>query len=327
VCRGTQSSLHLSWEKKLIRARAAYRSRLTAYSLLFIPLSVMTTLREQLIQIQRRNYRRNLKLVRESLGYNPGVEIYQKEYGRYLKTYEEVSNKTELIRKGLASDLIFHGDYHTLKQSQHSVLRVLREINGKRDMIMCLEMFHGGDQKFIDSFMSGELSESSFLDKIEYVKKWPFHWGNWRPIVSFCRENRIPILGINTEINDVRGIRGLRLRDQYAARIIAKAFIRNPGKLIYVVTGDLHVAPNHLPKNVEQLLAQLEASGKIFIIFQNVENLYWKLCSQGLEESDVLKISENMYCVMNTMPANKIQSYLNWLEYSQDAYFQGLGDR
>jgi hypothetical protein len=28
-----------------------------------------------------------------------------------------------------------------------------------------------------------------------------------------------------------------------------------------------------------------------------------------------------MYCVMNTMPANKIQSYLNWLEYSEDAYF------
>ena len=281
----------------------------------------MTTLREQLIRIQKRNYQRNLKLVRESLGYNPGVEKYQKEYCRYVKTYEEVSNKTELIRKVLAADLIFHGDYHTLKQSQHSVLRVLRDIQGKRDMIMCLEMFHGSDQKYVDGLMSGELSESSFLDKINYAKKWPFRWGNWRPIVSFCIENKIPILGINTEISDVKGISGLRQRDRYAARIIAKAFIRNPGKLIYVVTGDLHVSPDHLPKNVEQLLEQLDVSGKIFIIFQNVENLYWKLCSQRLEESDVLKISENMYCVMNTMPANKIQSYLNWLEYAEDAYF------
>jgi hypothetical protein len=281
----------------------------------------MKTLREQLIQIQRRNYRRNLRLVRESLGYNPGVELYQKEYSRYLKTYEEVSNKTELIRKVLSADLVFHGDYHTLKQSQHSVLSALREIKGKRDMIMCLEMFHGSDQKHVDSFMSGELSESAFLDKIDYVKKWPFHWGNWRPIVTFCLENKIPILGINTEINQVKGISGLRQRDQYAARIIAKAFIRNPEKLIYVVNGDLHVAPNHLPKNVEHLLEQLGMPAKIFIIFQNLENLYWKLCKQGLEDSDVLKISENMYCVMNTMPANKIQSYLNWLEYSQDAYF------
>jgi len=281
----------------------------------------MTKLREQLIQSQKKNYRRNLKLVRESLGYNPGVEKYKKEYGRYVKNYEEVSNKTDLIRKALAADLIFHGDYHTLKQSQHSVLRVIRELQGKRDIIMCLEMFHGSDQKVVDSFMSGELSENSFLDKIDYAKKWPFHWSNWSPIISFCQENGIPILGINTDIDEGKGISGLRKRDRYSANIIAKAFIRNPGKLIYVVSGDLHVAPNHIPKDVEQLLQQLEEAGKILIIFQNVENLYWKLCSQGLEESDVLRISENIYCVMNTMPANKIQSYLNWLEYSEDAYF------
>jgi hypothetical protein len=281
----------------------------------------MTKLREQLIQIQKRNYRRNLNLVRESLGYNPGVDKYKKEYGRYVKDYEEVSNKTDLIRKVLASDLVFHGDYHTLKQSQHSVLRVLREIQGKRDLIICLEMFHGNDQKHVDSFMSGELSESSFLNKIDYAKKWPFHWSNWCPIISFCQENGIPILGINTDVDEAKGISSLRERDQYSASIITKAFIRNPDKLIYVVSGDLHVAPNHIPKDVEQLLEQLEEAGKILIIFQNVENLYWKLCSQGLEESDVLKISENIYCVMNTMPANKIQSYLNWLEYSEDAYF------
>ena len=283
--------------------------------------SVMTKLRDQLIQIHKKNYRKNLKLVRESLGYNPGVEIYKKEYSRYLKDYEDVSNKTELIRKVLAADLIFHGDYHTLKQSQHSVLRILREIQGKRDIIMCLEMFHGSDQKFIDSFMSGELSVNSFLSKIDYAKKWPFQWSNWSPIIEFCKERGIPILGINRDTNEEKGIRGLRKRDRYSASIVAKAFIRNPGKLIYVVSGDLHVAPNHIPKNVEQLLSQLEESGKIFIIFQNAENLYWKLCDQGLEESDVLRISENSYCVMNTMPANKIQSYLNWLEYSEDAYF------
>jgi hypothetical protein len=69
------------------------------------------------------------------------------------------------------------------------------------------------------------------------------------------------------------------------------------------------------------LLESLDVPARMLIIFQNAENLYWKLCSQGLEEADVLKISENMFCVMNTMPANKIQSYLNWLDYSQDAYF------
>jgi heme-binding uptake protein ChaN (Tiki superfamily) len=281
----------------------------------------MTKLRDQLIRIQKKNYCRNLNLVRESSGYNPGIKIYEKEYLRHLKSYEEISNKAELIQKVLTADLVYHGDYHTLKQSQHAVLRILREIKGKRNIILCLEMFHGRDQKYIDRFMAGELSEKMFLERIDYARKWPFQWGNWSPIISFCRENQISILGINTEIDDVKGIKRLRKRDQYSARIIAKTLIKNPGKLIYIVDGDYHIAPNHLPKNVEELLTLLDESAKTLIIFQNAENLYWKLCSKKLEESDVLKINDYKYCVMNTMPANKIQSYLNWLEYSKDAYF------
>ena len=130
----------------------------------------MSKLREQLIQIQRKNYRKNVKLVQESLGHNPGVDNYEKGYRRYLKNYQEISTKADLVRDVLASDVVYHGDYHTLKQSQRSVLRVLREVQGKRETVLCLEMFHADDQHIVDSFMSGELSESSFLRKIEYPK-------------------------------------------------------------------------------------------------------------------------------------------------------------
>jgi hypothetical protein len=281
----------------------------------------MSTLREQLIRIQKRNYRKKVRLVRKTLTQSRGLELYREEYLRHLKDYEAVSNKADLVRKASAADIIFQGDYHTLRQSQSAIFNIIRDIQGKRDLILCLEMFHGSDQKHVDAFMSGELPEESFLHKIDYAKKWPFPWSNWKPIISFCREHKIPILGINTETNEGNGMRSLKKRDQYSARIVAKAFLRNPGKLIYVVDGDLHIAPDHLPKHVERLLGQLDEHARIFTIFQNAETLYWKLCSRGLEESDVLRISENMYCVMNTMPANKIQSYLNWLEYSEDAYF------
>lgn len=281
----------------------------------------MPKLREQLIRIQKKNYRKGVRLIRESLGNESGLEVYEKEYLRHLKDYESVSDKADLIKKVLAADLVYQGDYHTLKQSQSSVLRILREIRDKREIVLCLEMFHGSDQRMIDRFMSGDVSEDSFLKKIDYARKWPFRWSHWLPIISFCRDHGIPILGMNTRIENGKGIKSLKARDQYSARIITKAIIRNPGKLIYVVDGDYHISPDHLPKNVALLLESLDESAKAFIIFQNAENLYWKLCDQGLDESDVLKISVNMYCVMNTMPANKIQSYLNWLEYSEDAYF------
>jgi hypothetical protein len=279
----------------------------------------MSKLSEQLIQIQRKNYRKNMKLIQETLGHNPAVDNYQKEYSRHLKNYQEVSTKADLIRDVLASDVVYHGDYHTLKQSQRSVLRLLREVQGKREMILCLEMFHADDQHLVDSFMSGELSENSFLRKIEYAKKWPFNWSHFSPIISFCRENKIPVFGINLKGGE--GGNGLRHRDNFAARIIARAIIRYVGKLVYVLDGDYHISPNHLPHKVERLLKLLDLSVKSLIIYQNAVNLYWRLCREGREESNVLKINEGSYCVMNTMPANKIQSYLNWLEYSEDAYY------
>ncbi len=279
----------------------------------------MAQLRDELIGISRRNYRKNLAILRDTLAHSPAIEIYEKEYHRFLQRYQGISSRSELLKRVTTVDLVFHGDYHTLRQSQRCVLRILREIQDKRELILCLEMFHAVDQKYLDAFMAGELSEDTFITKIDYKFKWPFSWRNWSPIIYFCQEHRIPILGINSTAAE--GIRGLRSRDRFSAQIIAKALIRNPGKLIYVVDGDFHIAPTHLPKEVGQLLALLDLPVRRLLIYQNAEGLYWKLCRQGLEEADVLKIDEESYCVMNTMPANKVQSYLNWLEFSEDAYY------
>ncbi len=279
----------------------------------------MSKLRKQLIKIQKNNYRKNIKLIKDSLVFNPALEKYEKEYFRDLKDFEEISSKAELMKKILTADIVYHGDYHTLRQSQRSILRVLREIAGKREIVLCLEMFHGEDQKIIDRFMERDLPENVFLKKIKYPKKWPFGWKNWEPVISFCMDNHIPVLGINSQMEN--GHKSLKTRDEYSARIIVKTLLRNPGKLVYVVDGDFHISLNHLPRQVDKLLELLDFSSKRLIIYQNVENLYWKLCQQEIEETDVLKISENRYCVMNTLPANKVQSYLNWLEFSEDAYY------
>lgn len=284
----------------------------------------MSRFRDALITISRKNYRKNLQILRDSLAPSKAVAIYEREYNRHLKSYQNVSSKSELIKRVLSSDLIFHGDYHTLRQSQRSVLRILREVARKRQVLLCLEMFHAADQKHVDAYLADKISEGQFIKKIDYRNKWPFSWRNWGAIVYFCKQNTIPILGINTRAPD--GIRGLRYRDRFSARIIAKACIRYPDQLIYVVDGDFHVSPGHLPKEVDTLLGLLDVDAKRHIIYQNVENLYWKMCRQNEEEADVLKINDESFCIMNTIPANKVQSYLNWLEYAEDAYYPTHGE-
>src|SRR3954468_5908219 len=132
----------------------------------------VANLRAQLLRIQRGNYERNLALMKRSLGSNRFVARYGREYHRYLKEYQSISNKPDLVRRALASDVVYHGDYHTLRHSQRSILAMLKELAGKlppeRRLILCLEMFHGRDQKWVDLYMAGNLEEKAFLNKIGY---------------------------------------------------------------------------------------------------------------------------------------------------------------
>jgi hypothetical protein len=284
----------------------------------------MSKLRAQLLRIQRENYEKNLRQVKRSLGSNSIVAKYGREYHRYLKSYQDISSKTELLRRASASDVVYHGDYHTLRHSQRSILAMLQELAGKREIVLCLEMFHGRDQKWVDLYMSGGIEEKAFLNKIGYARKWAYNWNPWRHILDFCRERNIPVLGINTEVEDPE--LSLKTRDIYSAQIIGQALIRHPGSLVYVVDGDYHISPNHLPKEVDERLSPLGVTPQRTIVYQNAETLYWKLAAEHREEAEVLQIGTDSFCLMNTVPATKLQSYLDWLEYAEDGYFPVRGN-
>ncbi len=284
----------------------------------------MADLRAQLLRIQRENYEKNLRLVKASYAGNAAVTKYGREYHAYLKSYQSLSNKGELFRRILNSDIVYHGDYHTLRHSQRSILAILQELAHKREVILCLEMFHGSDQKWVDLFMQGGLDEKVFLNKIAYAKKWAYNWNPWKHILDFCRKNEIKVLGINSIAQKTEN--SLVERDIYSAQVIGQALIRHRGALVYVVDGDYHISPNHLPREVESRLKPLGLNPTRTIIYQNAENLYWKLAEERKEEADILQIQVDAFCLMNTVPATKLQSYLDWLEFAEDGYFPVSGN-
>jgi hypothetical protein len=75
-----------------------------------------------------------------------------------------------------------------------------------------------------------------------------------------------------------------------------------------------------LPARVEEKLRALRIESRRTIIYQNDVNLYWQLAEEGREDADVVQLSDDSFCIINSTPANKLQSYLNWLDYSDDAY-------
>ncbi len=280
--------------------------------------------REKLLNIQRKLYHQNLRLVRASLGKNLSIDRYAAQYRKYLHRYERISSKGELLKHALSSNIVYQGDYHSLQQSQHAVFKILREIADKKKLSLCVELFHASDQRYLDAYLREELDFPGLLKKSHAQKKWPFNWDQWRLILEFCQRKKIPVIGINSLGQDSSD--GILSRDRFAAKIITKLHIARPDTLIYVIDGDYHVSPNHLPKEVDHFLGILDMKPRRTIIYQNAENLYWKLARSGHEEVDVLQIDSESFCLMNTLPANKIQSYLNWLDYGGDAYFPMQGD-
>ena len=284
----------------------------------------VTNLRQQFLRVQRESYRRRLREARETLEASPVVLRYGREYHRGLKKYRALSSWSEVMKSLASAQIVYHGDYHPLRHSQRCILSVLNEISEKRETVLCLEMFHGTDQKSVDGYLAGAIGEKEFLKKIRYAEKWAYNWNPWKRILDLCRERKIPVLGINSEARHASN--SLRERDVTSAQIIGQTLIRNPNALIYVVDGDYHVAPEHLPAEVEKRVAPLELHPTKVILYQNAETLYWKLAEEGHEEADVVQVSENSFCLMNTVPTTKIQAYLDWLQYAEDGYSPVWGD-
>ncbi|QQR80979.1 MAG: hypothetical protein IPJ69_02195 [Deltaproteobacteria bacterium] len=85
------------------------------------------TPRQELLQIQKKIFARSQSLISShSLVPEKGFDLYEKQYRRHVKTYQEPASLEELREKMHESNLVFVGDYHTNKQSQRAFLRLLR---------------------------------------------------------------------------------------------------------------------------------------------------------------------------------------------------------
>lgn len=281
--------------------------------------------RTYLMRIQRKMYENLRDYARNYLGsLSPELKKYFLEYNQELQSFKSVSSKRELLLALKSSNLIFCGDYHTLPQAQRTVIRLLRDSlpsfkKRNKNFILLLEMVTPDDNKHIDRYLSGQVSEAQFLKAISFNKNWGFNWENYRRLFQFAQENSISIKGLNGPKIKTKTA-SLAARDNFAAEVISKAAMENPDAILFVLVGDLHLAKKHLPEKVKTRLAKKNIKPRLLTIHQNNDRFYWKLVEEGLEQFiDVVKVEHGIFCVMNTPPWVKLQSYLRWQELITEA--------
>jgi len=271
--------------------------------------------REKLIALRKKLLKNVKEELKDRLGKQPAdIEKYYNEYRReFKKRYKKVSSKKELLKKLREQDIILCGDYHTLKQAQNTAYKIILELIKKREVVICLELINDNKQEHLDRYIEREINEEKFLKLIKYNKTWGFNWRNYRPIFKVAMNNNLKIYGIN------RAPDSLQQRDKVAAKNILDISERHQGKLIFVLFGDLHIATPHLPSRVKELMKERKLRKKVFQVFQNSEQIYWQILEN--EENvnvDVVKLKPTSYCIQNTPPWVKLQSFLIWAEHGDE---------
>jgi uncharacterized iron-regulated protein len=67
-----------------------------------------------------------------------------------------------------------------------------------------MEMFQRPYQKALDRYVAGAIDEATMLEDTDYRKRWGFEWGLYRPIVDFCRRNKVALAALNLS-DELRG--------------------------------------------------------------------------------------------------------------------------
>jgi Haem-binding uptake, Tiki superfamily, ChaN len=235
---------------------------------------------------------------------------YIRDFMLEFQDFEAVSTYQELLESARNSRIIYLGDYHALDKCQQFQAGFLQDL-ADQPVILAVELFYGRDQRALDDWMSGGIDDAQLLRRVRYRLEWGYNWDSYRAVLEVARKNGIPVSGIDcAPRNDFRYI---RKRDTAVAAKIVDLLQRNPGHKLVVSFGESHLATNHLPRKVDRHFAPGQAPPGITVL-QNLDEVYWKIACDGLEDERVVKLKDRTYCFFNATPFEKYEGYSRQLE-------------
>lgn len=280
--------------------------------------------RQELLRIQKALFNKNKRIISETISIQDKDFLdYEESYHQELKHYEREAKIEELYDVFEEFPIILMGDFHTNKQSQRSFLRVIRGYRKRHsNFVIALEAVHAKKQKVLDKFIAGEIELADLARKLDFKKNFHFNvWSHFKAIFEFAFFHKIKILALEAAPFDS----GLKKRDQEMVKVIAQSLEEYPRHKVFVLVGDLHIAEKNLPSLIYKNISYQNAAPKVLKIFQNYEGIYWSLAEKALENSiELVKVSENAFCLLNTPPLVWQQGYLHHLDHEDEIDYTDL---
>lgn len=108
--------------------------------------------------------------------------------------------------------LLLVGESHTNSDFHLAQLRILQEIQRSgREVLIGLEMYPQTEQRWLDAWSEGSLTEEGFLRLSHWYRSWGYNWGYYRDIFLFARDHRLRMFALNAprEVVSAVGKKGI----------------------------------------------------------------------------------------------------------------------
>lgn len=101
---------------------------------------------------------------------------------------------SEIETRAKDFDVIVFGEEHNDSKGHAWKLEALKKLSSKYPIVLSLEMLEKDQQRSVDEFTRGEITEKGFLNS---GRLWPNYQTDYHPLVIFAKENGIPVLAAN----------------------------------------------------------------------------------------------------------------------------------
>jgi len=260
------------------------------------------------LSLEQSLFRRQKAAIDEALGVRGRPHIlYERRYRARLPRVGEPISLGEVDRRVRAAQVVFVGDYASFAPAQRAFAALVeRSLRAPGPTVIALQGLDVSSQPDLARFVAGKLSPQRLRTRLGAAgpEGAPF-WSHLEPILTLARTRRLELLPLDS------GRRSLTSWDRSAAERVAQRLRQPDRPRVFVLAGQFHVAPCHLPGHV---LAQVDA--RALTVFQNPEPPYWTRPNAG--GVGALALSGNALCLFSGTPVLCQQSLLELIEGDED---------
>ena len=235
---------------------------------------------------------------------------YLREFNQAFRSYESLLDSQQIQSALHSADVVLIGDYHALPAAQRYAASLIeqRALAGDRPVVLGVETIFARDQHILDEWWRREIDETELRQRIRFDLDWGYDWTPFHELLVTARDHAEAVYGLDCMPRE--DLRKIGARDRHAAAKIAEIRERHPNAVIFVLFGESHLAPGHLPARCASRLP----GAKVLTVLQNIDALYWRAAGERADKVEAVRVNDDVLCVFNATPLEKYESYRLFLD-------------